>query len=310
MNLNTASQRDAFLHHLYKCGMTDREIVLLSADMGAPVLDLIRRDLPGQFLNLGIAEQNAILVASGLALEGKKAFTFAIASFMTINCLEKIRVQMGIMKLPVQIIGVGGGFSYADSGPTHHGIDDVASIRALAGIEILSVSSAENAHLAAEYSLKNSKTPRYIRLDREVLGHVPGLEAMDFERGYRVLQKGSGDKAVLVTGNLVEGVAKLAQQYTELTVIEVGRLDRVHSEFVNVLSQFKSIFTMEEHFKNGGLGSLIGECILDNQIPCRLKRLGLDPAKGYSYQYGGRQALRKSMNLDLEKFFAEKEFAL
>lgn len=309
MNLEQTSQRDAFLQELYNQGHQNHDIVLLSADMGAPVLDAIRKDLPGQFLNLGIAEQNAILVASGLALEGKQAFTFAIASFMTINCLEKIRVQLGIQKIPVQVIGVGGGFSYADSGPTHHGIDDVASIRAIAGIEILSVSSGPNAKIAAEYSLSKKDQPRYIRLDREVLPHIKGVEEMSFEKGYRFLTKTSSENAILVTGNLVAEVYELAKKSApELNVIEVGRLDKVSADLVKVLSGFKQITTFEEHFATGGLGSLIGESILKNGLSSRLHVKALDPASGYSYQYGGRRSLRMSMNLDIEAYFSNKEF--
>ncbi|QLY25289.1 transketolase family protein [Bdellovibrio sp. KM01] len=299
------SQRDAFLSELYERGKIDRDVVLISADMGAPALDLIRRNLPGQFYNAGISEQNAILVAAGLALEGKKAFTFAIASFITVNCLEKIRVQMSIMKLPVQIIGVGGGFSYADSGPTHHGIEDVAVMRAFPNIEILNVSSSVNAEAAAKYVLEHPKTPRYIRLDREVLPHVPGESEMNFSTGFRYLRKTRSLKALLVTGNLVAKVPEIMKANKELNIIEVARLDKVHESLRKELQPFSHVICLEEHFKNGGLGTLIAETVVDWNLKCAVKRMALNMEGGYTYKYGGREILRSDLGLNIAEFFEE-----
>ncbi|WP_413292306.1 transketolase family protein [Bdellovibrio sp. HCB185ZH] len=305
MSQSEMSQRDAFLSELYERGKIDRDVVLISADMGAPALDLIRRNLPGQFYNAGISEQNAILVASGLALEGKKAFTFAIASFITVNCLEKIRVQMSIMKLPVQIIGVGGGFSYADSGPTHHGIEDVAVMRAFPNIEILNISSSLNAEAAAKYVLEHPKTPRYIRLDREVLPHVPGESEMNFTTGFRYIRKTRSLKALLATGNLVAKIPEIMKSNKELNIIEVARLDKVHESLRKELQQFTHVICLEEHFKNGGLGTLIAETVVDWNLNCAVKRMALSMDSGYSYKYGGREVLRNDLGLNIAEFFEE-----
>ncbi|WP_413582876.1 transketolase family protein [Bdellovibrio sp. HCB288] len=303
MSHTELSQRDALLSEIYERGKIDRDVVVISADMGAPALDLIRRNLPGQFYNVGIAEQNAILVASGLALEGKKPFAFAIASFITINCLEKIRVQMSIMKLPVQIIAVGGGFSYADSGPTHHGIEDVAVMRAFPNIEILNISSAENAELAAKYVLDHPKTPRYIRMDREVLPHVAGESAMNFAQGFRYLNRAASKKALLVTGNLVSKSPEIISKNPDLNVIEVARLDFVHEKLIQELKTFTQVICLEEHFKNGGLGTLVAEAVIDHSLKCSVKRMALNMNGGYTYQYGGREVLRKDLGLDVSELF-------
>ena len=136
------TQRDAFWDEIYRLAKIDRDIVVISADMGAPSLDKFRTDLPGQFVNTGIAEQNAILIASGLAKEGKKVFVYAIASFLTLNCIEKIRVQNGMMNIPINLVGVGAGFSYPDSGPTHHLIEDIAIMRSIPNITTYCVTDA------------------------------------------------------------------------------------------------------------------------------------------------------------------------
>ena len=116
--MNNLTQRDAFWNKVYESARLNRNIVVVTADMGAPALDNIRRDLAGQFVNVGIAEQNAITLAAGLALTGKNVFIYAIAPFITLRCLEQIRVEAAMMKIPINIVGVGAGFGYEDSGPT------------------------------------------------------------------------------------------------------------------------------------------------------------------------------------------------
>lgn len=305
MSHSELSQRDALLTEIFERGKIDRDVVFISADMGAPALDLIRRNLPAQFFNAGISEQNAILVAAGLALEGKKVFTFAIAPFITINCLEKIRVQMSIMKIPVQIIGVGGGFSYADSGPTHHGIEDVAVMRSFPNIEILNISSSANAEAAAKYIFENPNIPRYIRLDREVLPHIQGEGIMNFKLGFRYLKKSKSSKALLVTGNLVAKAPEIMDRNPDLNVIEVARLDMVHEDLRKELAQFSHVICLEEHFKNGGLGTMIAETVMDYHLKCSVKRMALSMSGGYTYQYGGREVLRSDMGLHLSELFEE-----
>ena len=109
--MKASSMRDAFFARLYQIASRDRNVLLISADMGAPGLDLFRRDLPKQFINTGIAEQNMVTVATGLALSGKKVFVYAIMPFATGRCYELIKVDFSLMNLPATIVGLGAGFS-------------------------------------------------------------------------------------------------------------------------------------------------------------------------------------------------------
>ena len=131
------TQRDAFWSRGYEAAREDRDIVVITADMGAPALDAFRSDLPAQFINVGIAEQNAVSVGTGLALAGKKVFVYAIAPFITLRCLEQIRVGQGIMGIPLTLVGVGAGFGYEDSGPTHHLVEDLAVMRAMPNMTVV-----------------------------------------------------------------------------------------------------------------------------------------------------------------------------
>lgn len=129
--IQNITMRDAFLNRLYDIAKENRDIILISADMGAPALDKFRSDLSSQFINVGIAEANLVTIATGMALSGKKVFIYAIMPFVTSRCYEMIKVDLSLMNVPVTAIGVGAGFSYDDSGPTHHSTEDISIMRTL-----------------------------------------------------------------------------------------------------------------------------------------------------------------------------------
>jgi transketolase len=137
MNKDT-SMRDAFFSKLYDLAKNDRDIMVVSGDMGAPALDKFRRDYGNRFINIGIAEHNMIAVAAGLAREGKKVYTYAIAPFISSRCYEFSKVDASLMRIPIKLVGVGAGFGYDDSGPTHHTTEDISIMRVLPNFEVFS----------------------------------------------------------------------------------------------------------------------------------------------------------------------------
>jgi len=156
------SQRDAFFDALYERAITDKRIIVLTADCGAPALDRWQENIPDQFINVGIAEQNMVAVAIGLALSGKRPYCYAIIPFLTGRAYDQIRVAC-MMNLPIVFVGIGAGYSYDDSGPTHHGIDDIGLMRMLPHMRILqAIDERTAAYLATLYPC-----PTYIRLDRD-----------------------------------------------------------------------------------------------------------------------------------------------
>lgn len=292
--------RDAFFDKLYELARKDPNIVLIDADMGAPSLDKWRRDMPAQFVNVGIAEQNAITIACGLALGGKIPFAYAIAPFITLRCYEQIKVDICAMKLPVTCVGVGAGFSYEDSGPTHHTTEDIAIMRALPNMTIINVTDNVMATKCAEVSVK-SKIPMYVRLDREPLPDIYNKNET-FTDGCTCLRKGK-DICIIATGNMVHKALKVAdllkKQKIEAAVIDLYRLKPVNKNLVmKYMGQSKKIVTIEEHLIDGGLGSIIAEIIADNNVNQPLKRLAI-PDK-YCYTYGGREEIRRAVGLDTE----------
>lgn len=298
--MTNLTQRDAFWTRLYELAKDNSDIVLVSADMGAPSLDRFRRDLPGQFVNAGIAEQNAILLAAGLTLSGKKVFTYAIAPFIVFRCLEQIRVNVAMMNLPVTIVGVGAGLGYEDSGPTHHLTEDIALMRSMPNIITHGVTDSVMARNLVDLSVA-LKQPNYIRLERQL---VPDLYApdTDFSEGLSVLKDGE-DGFLVATGSTVHTCLDLAKKLSKkglsLGVIDVHAFPIDPTHFLKAVKGAKRLLTVEEHFLPGGLGSAVAEILVDAGVKTPLKRFGLPVEKGYCYKYGGRENLRKHYGLDM-----------
>lgn len=299
--MNNISQRDAFWSKVYELAKLNKDIVIVTADMGAPALDKIRRDLPGQFINVGIAEQNAITLATGLSLSGKRVFTYAIAPFITLRCLEQIRVENAMMKVPITIVGVGGGFGYEDSGPTHHLIEDIAIMRALPNITIHSVTDSIMASAIAEISCK-IQTTNYVRLERQLFPNIYNKDS-NFTEGLSVLKDGR-DYFLVSTGSMthiaMEVAGKLKEKKINAGVIDIYALPINDGLFLEIVKGAKKIISLEEHFLPGGLGSAICEVLNDNNLLIPVKRIGLPVDKGYCYKYGGREVIRGYYGIDKE----------
>ena len=249
------SQRDAFFSKLFELAKEDKRIVVVTADCGAPALDQWREELPCQFINVGIAEQQMIAMAAGLALEGKRPYCYAIAPFATLRCYEFIRVDVSLMNLPVVIVGVGAGLSYSEAGPTHHATEDIACMRALPNMKIASISSNDQID-----EVLATEGPMYVRLDR-----------------------GDGKNAPYIT---FRGFKKNNKWYP-LWLKPFKMMPTI--PFLETFC--REIITVEEHQLSGGLGSIVAEYLSDNNINIPLKRMGIDDE--YFYKYGKREDIFK-----------------
>ena len=273
MNIDkTTSMRDAFFGVVYDLAKEDENVIVVSADMGAPSLDKFRKDFPNRFYNVGIAEDKMISIASGLASEGKKVYTYAIAPFITSRCYEFTKLNAGLMKFPIKLVGVGAGFSYDDSGPTHHTTEDISIMRAIPHLEVYSPSDSLSAIKLAN-RMNESTNPSYIRLDRKVLPQIH-KDDETFENGFKRIK--DGDKiAVVTTGNMVHTALKINKEMENVGVIELFQLNPINFEFKEELARYKRVVSLEEHLLNGGLGGIVSEIITDNDLPIKLKRIGL-----------------------------------
>jgi transketolase len=296
-----STQRDAFWNKVYELARKDEDVILVSADMGAPSLDKFRKDLSGQYVNVGIAEQNAILVSAGLSLEGKKVFAYAIAPFITYRCYEQTKLYLAGMNLPVTLVGVGAGFSYDDSGPTHHTVEDIAIMRILPNMTVYNTTDSPMASAFAEIVYR-AAGPNYVRLDRKPVPDVHE-ETTDFSNGLIQLREGT-DIAILATGNMVhralEVAGRLGGKGMSSRVVDVFRIPIREDGLSRVLEGIDRVATLEEHILPGGFGSAVLETLASMRRSIAVQRFGLDLTAGYCYRYGGRAHMQGLYGLDSE----------
>ena len=287
------AMRDVFLAALYEEMAHDESIFFLAADFGSPILDKIRAQYPSRFINVGIAEQNLINIATGLALEGFKVFAYAIAPFITMRCYEQIRVNVSILSsvrtMNINIIGVGAGVSYAMSGPTHHCLEDLSIMRTLPNIEVFSPSDYVTAEAYVKRAL-SLQTPKYLRFDAQPLSALRE-NIIGFAKGFDVLHHGQ-NVAVISTGYMSHKALPLAKE-ANATLIDVYLINRYdHTKLQEILRGIDTIITLEEGFKDsGGLDAEINFHFKDKKVI----NLGFD--KHYTFDIGNREFIHQQNNL-------------
>ena len=302
-NNQLKTMRDAFIETVYERMPENHSIFFLSADMGAPALDGLRQDFKDRFINVGIAEQNLINIATGLALEGYVVYAYGIAPFITMRCYEQIRQNLSISSqirpLNVNLIGVGTGLSYDLSGPSHHCLEDISIMRLLPNFMVFSPSDWKLAKDFVDYSIK-IKMPKYLRFDSRPLPLIYNkVNDLNLEKGFYELLKGK--KVCLVsTGFMTHRALKVAKELQNVGVLDVFLLKPVdENSLFEALKKYEYIITIEEAFINsGGLDSLISKILSDHQSSIKLKRLGINDK--HVFEVGDRNYLHKLNNLDEE----------
>lgn len=293
--------RNVFFDTLFNMALKNKDILLLTADIGAICHDKFKKSLPNQYINVGIAEQNMVGLSAGLALTGKTIYIYSIVPFLAMRCYEQIRVDICCMDLPVKIVGTGAGFDYSTLGPTHHGTEDIALMRALPNLIIYSPSDNLS---ASEIARKSSQEhgPAYIRLDRT--GYPPIYKdsgEINMRAGFSVV-KGGKDLCIIASGNMVYTALKVSEKLSEHSVdsgvIDLFKLKPINAEkLICAVKGLSHVVVLEEHCLSGGIGENIAALFLSQmeKFP-RLKLLGI-PDK-FCAEYGGRESLRKTCNLD------------
>jgi len=291
------SQRDSLLERIWLEMKIDSKIFFLTGDFGSPVIDKIKADFPDRFINVGIAEQNLINISAGLALEGFKVFAYAIAPFITMRCFEQIRVSLSLLsevrKINVTLIGVGAGYSYVVSGPTHQCYEDISIMRSIPNIDIFSPSD----HITSKkiFDKCHQNGVRYIRLDAQIL---PLLDYQDdfLEKGFNVIKFSVNPKILFVsTGYMTHTALKVSKTIEKKgissTIVDLVNLTNFsNEEFLKLINRAEFIVTCEEGFINrAGLDSIIVSFIREFDIPCKILSFGLPPF--YTFELGTREEL-------------------
>lgn len=274
--------RNAFLDTLFALARTDERIVLVTGDLGYSVVERFMEQLPRQFVNAGVAEANMTSLAAGMALSGKIVFTYSIANFPTLRCLEQIRNDVCYHDANVKVVSVGGGFAYGAMGATHHAVEDLAVMRALPNLTVVAPGDPVETR-AATRALVEHCGPCYLRLGKagEPVVHRNEIE---FRLGRAIRVREGAHITLLSTGgmlhNCVEAAELLAQRGIAARVASVHTVKPLDlDEVLAAARETGGVVTVEEHSIVGGLGSAVAEVLAEAALPAlRFQRLGVPSA--------------------------------
>lgn len=302
--------RTAYLDTLYELAKNDKRVYALISDNGAIVYDKYRKDLPEQYLNLGISEANMIGMAAGMASCGKIPFAYTIGAFLAYRAFEFIRNDVCLQKQNVKIVGTGAGEVYSALGPTHHSTEDLGGLRSLPNLTILCPASPLEVKKATRAAYE-CEGPVYLRLGTN---KEPEIYKNDYEFciGKAVTLRDGGDITLIGTGSILKDVLDVAEQLKvegiDTRVIDMHTIKPIDKEvIIRAIEETGKIITVEDHNIIGGLGSATAEVTAEYGKGIRFRRLGL---KDFSKGYGQYALLKEKNSIGLKCIYDEVKWLM
>jgi transketolase len=270
--------RRAFVRELAEIAERDARILLITGDLGFSVVEPFADRHPDRFFNAGVAEQNMVGLATGLAESGFIPFVYSIATFAALRPYEFVRNGPVLHNLPVRIVGTGGAFDYGTAGPTHHALEDVGIMRMQPGLAVICPADAQQT-TSALHATWDLPGPIYFRVGKDETTSVAGLDGR-FRFGGAELVRDGTDLLLLTTGSIaadsVAAADALAGEGVSCAVLVVATLNPPPVvELEGALARFPVAVSVESHYVTGGLGSLAAEVIAEAGLHCRLSRCGV-----------------------------------
>jgi transketolase len=289
--------RNSFINTILDACRTRDDIFILSGDAGLGVFDRFKEEYPDRFRNMGIAEQNTISIAAGLALTGYKVFVYNIIPFVLYRCYEQVRNDICYQELPVVLIGTGSGITYAPMGMSHYSVEDLGLAQTLPNLVTISPMDPVEAHAAARFVLDNDQ-PAYVRLAKRGEPVFCGNGPLDISAP-NILKNGAGT-AIVFHGSIANEVMAAADLLQAkglaplvISVPTVQPLDIV--TLLEILAPLEHVICVEEHFVNCGLGSMLARLKSNHSVGWRLTLMGIPPH--YIHEIGSTDALRTSFGI-------------
>lgn len=295
--------RNAFADEMTRLGAEDRRVVLLSGDIGNKLFDKFKERAGARFLNCGVAEGNMMSVASGMALSGMRPFVYTITPFTTTRCFEQIRVDACYHYAPVTIVGTGSGLSYAELGPTHHSLEDLAILRTLPGMTVFAPCDEVELRLGLRAALRQAG-PVYMRIGKKgepIIHKTPPAFAFGKAITVRADTAGSSEVCLIAAGTIMPEVLAAADLLAKAGVS--ARVESFHtvkpldtSTLATVFGSHALVAVVEEHGRVGGLGGAIAEwrAAQDGQ-PARMLAFGTPDE--FMHEVGTQEYARRKFGL-------------
>ena len=292
--------RDTFVKTLLEEAKKDKNIILMTGDLGYGVLDTFEKELPGQFINSGVNEQAMMGMAAGYASTGKRVFVYSIGNFPTLRCLEQIRNDVCLMNNSVVIVSVGAGYAYGSQGYTHHALEDIAVLRALPNMEVIVPADAiETAALT--HSIIASKKPTYLRLGKS---GEPVIHAASPQVSHGVINEiSSGTSGTLIFAGSVGIVAvaaakELAAQGISVAVASMPYVSTIDINYIQKALSKGPVIVIEEHSSRGGVGTAVLEAVNAANLRGAIGLIAAD--QNNLSQIGDQNFLRNANGISVE----------
>lgn len=287
----------AYLSKLLELAESDKDVLHLVADSGTGFDEMFKHSFPKQMINFGIAEQHMVAAAAGLATAGKIPFVYTAGAFLVYRSLEFIRDDVCFQNLNVKIVGMGSGLAWCSLGPTHHTTEDIAVLRAMPNLMILSPATPVQVSQCVELAYRHNG-PAYIRIGMNNEKEYFADGSLLPDSGQNLLRD-KGDIVILSTGSILEDVLlaadELEQNNISSTVINVVSIKPFDENFILQRARdAQYIVTIEEHNIYGGLGGIVAETLAANGIGTKLLRIGLTDM--FAEGYGSTQEIVRAQN--------------
>jgi transketolase len=290
--------RTTFVNTLKQLARNDKRIFLITADMGFSVFEDFREEFPDRFLNTGIAEQNTIGIAAGLAMSGKIVYVYSIIPFITMRCFEQIRLDLAYNNANVKLIGVGAGFTYGSMGSSHHAIEDISIMRSIPNMTVLCPGDP----FETEELVKRSHEipgPVYLRLGKNGEPTIhKNKNKINIGESINITE---GDDLILITtSNTLELGKSWVDEWNlegiTVNLVSVPTIKPINqSSIIKLIDRNIPIITLEEHNIIGGLGSTISEIIAESGKGVKFRRMGINDV--FSHYVGSAEFQRKKLNI-------------
>lgn len=312
--MNKIANRQVICDKLMELAKYDKDIMVLACDSrGSASMGNFAKEYPEQFVEIGIAEQNAVGVAAGLSTCGKKPYVVSPACFLSMRSVEQVKVDVAYSKTNVKLIGISGGVSYGALGMTHHSLQDIAVMRAIPDIAVILPADRFETEKMVE-ALVNYNGPAYIRIGRNPVDDVYENENFNFEIGKGNTMCEGDDITIIATGETVKPAIDaskvLLSEGVGCRVINMHTIKPLDNEIIiKAAKETKGIITIEEHSIFGGLGAAVSE-VVSQESPTKMKIIGIKdeaPVTGNSkevFNYYGLTA--KNLVLEAKKILGQK----
>lgn len=288
--------RDNFIKALLELAKKDKDIFLITGDLGFKIFDNYIKNFKSRFLNVGVAEQNMIGIATGMALRNYKVIVYSIANFATLRCLEQIRNDAAYHNLNVTIVASGGGYTYGSLGMSHHATEDISIIRSLPNVKVFVPSSGFESYQTTK-KIVNLKGVKYLRIEKSNKDH-PLNNGSNIFKPYLYFKGKNG--VILTSGGIISECIKAAKILAEnniyFDVYSLNCIKPIDKSFLKKISNKKFIVTVEEHNLSGGIGSTILENFNNLKIKKNIEIISIKDT--YSSVVGDQDFMRKKNKLD------------